>query len=207
MRLRFVAILTSLILACAIFTVSIYKGVSPRYAFSPAVLSDTAVNPEDINIDYDLTYPGKILPDSPFWFAKAVRDRVIHLFTFDHQSQADLALTCADKRLQMAKAMFEKGKPDLGMTTLVKAEKYLADAVMHAKELDEGDNSAFFEKTSLSSLKHREIIEENILPLAPEDLKPEIVKTTDYTKNSYKESRDVLRNNGISAPINPFDIE
>lgn len=207
MKRRVVGIFTSFILACAIFSISIYKGVNSRYAFSPQVLSTTST-PNDITIEYYMVYPGKIKPDSPLWFAKALRDKVQHTLTFNHMTQARLSLICADKRLLMAQELFEKGKPDLGMSTLVKGEKYLSMAVEHAKESKSMDKSLdFFEKAALASLKHREIIEENILPKTPDDLKPEVVKTEDYSKNTYKASRDILRNNGITAPKNPFDIE
>lgn len=206
MNKRVAAIFASLLLSCAIFTVSIYKGVTPNYAFSPQVLSETTTSPQDININYQLIYPGKILPDNPLWVLKALRDKIEHTFTFNHEDQAALSLKCADKRLVMAKQLFEKGKPDLGMATLMKAEKYLDSAVSHAKEAEVPDNS-FFEAATLASLKHREVIEENILPKTPEDLKPEVVKTEDYSKNAYKSSRDVLQNQGLNAPDNPFDIE
>ena len=208
MRKRFAGILTSLLMAIAIFTVSIIRGVMPNYAFSPQVLSDTVDTPSTINIAYDLIYPGKILPDHPLWYVKAIRDKIVHSLTFNHMSRAKLALKCADKRLQMAQEMFKKGKPDLGVATLERAEQYLAESVDHAKEAESSEESKEFLRTaSLASLKHREIIEENILPLSPEDLKPMIVKTEDLSKISYTKTRDTLHSYGITSPTNPFELD
>lgn len=205
MKKKVAPILASLLLACAIFSVSIYKGVTPNYAFSPQVLTPSP-SPHDVEVDYELTYPGNISPDSPLWFAKALRDKIEHTLTTNPDNQAKLSLECADKRLVMARELFEKGKHDLGLATLIKAEKYLDMAVSHAKAHSVTDTD-FFEKAALSSLKHREIIEEHILPVAPDDLRPEVVKTGDYAKNTYKDSRDMLQNIGMAAPDNPFDIE
>lgn len=195
-------------MAIAIFSVSIIRGAIPNYAFSPQVLSDTVSSPSTIDIAYDLIYPGKILPDHPLWYAKAIRDMIVHAFTFSHMSQARLALKCADKRLQMAQELFKKGKPDLGVSTLERAEQYLAESVNHAKEEKENEESKDFLRTaSLAALKHREIIEENILPLSPEDLKPMIIKTEDLSKISYTKTRDTLHSYGITAPTNPFELD
>ena len=43
------------------------------------------------------------------------------------------------------------------------------------------------------------------MPRAPEDIKPGIVKSEDYAKNTYKSSRDALSSRGISPPKDPFN--
>ena len=121
--------------------------------------------------------------------------------------KAELALLFSDKRLIASQSMFEIKKPDIGLSTLSKGEKYLEIAtneemVARSKGYD---TSEFLKKLSLSSLKHRQIIEESIISIAPEDAKPDIVKIEDYAKNSYKSARDGLNNKGMPTPIDPFD--
>lgn len=191
-----------------ILSVSFLKStVSPR-AFSPSVL---AASPDNIvenktQIDYFFAYPGKIMPDSPFWQIKALRDRALLFFSFRSSGKAEKTLLFADKRIQMAKALFERGKPDLGLTTLAKAEKYLElSSDYERKARDAGEDTASFLLTlTTASLKHREVIDE-IISIAPEDVRPEIIKLEEYSRNSYKASRDALNSKGIASPKSPFD--
>lgn len=203
MKGHFAVIFSSLILGFIILTVSIFRGVEPKYAFSPVAPTPKPENSEEeISIDYDLIYPGKITPDSPFWYIKAIRDKLQYFLTSSSDKKSELNLLYADKRLQMAKHLFEKEKYDLGYTTLTKAEKYLEKAQSVST-----DNLDFQKKVSLASLKHRQVIEYEIMPLAPEDLKPEVNTTCDISRNTYNKTKDLLKSKGDSAPENPFETE
>lgn len=187
-------------LAFAILSVSFMRGISPSFA-SSGVLSQTVLGEQIPNVEYSLPYAGGILPDSPLWPLKALRDKLWYMVAFDSQKKANLNLLFADKRLVSAKMLFENNKPDLGLTTLTKAEKYLE----RAKGSE--TNPDFLKKLALASLKHRQIIEEEIIPIAPEDLKPEIVKALDSSKNTYKNCRDELNSQSITPPKNPFEAQ
>ena len=50
-----------------------------------------------------------------------------------------------------------------------------------------------------------QIIEGKIIPLTPEDLKPDVNKAEDYAKNAYKSCRDGLNSKGIACPKDPFN--
>jgi hypothetical protein len=107
----------------------------------------------------------------------------------------------------MSRDLFENKKADTALPTITKGEKYLEvaskeEGVARSKGVD---TTSFLTKLALASLKHRQLIEESILPIAPEDARPEIVKTEDYAKNIYKSSRDALNSRGIVAPKDPFD--
>lgn len=186
------------ILAFGILSVSFLRISSPsiasNYVYGEAVLGEKLPD-----IEYVLPYEGGILPDNTFWIVKALRDRIWYMATFDDQKKTELNLLFSDKRLASSLALFEKKKPDLGLSTLTKGEKYLETAGKDLKDID------FAKKLALASLKHRQIIEEDILPLSPEDLKPNIVKAVDYSKNTYKLSRDFLNSKGETAPKNPFN--
>lgn len=157
-------------------------------------------------IDYSLVYPGKILPDSPFWPIKAIRDRIIYLVERNPLKKAEIALLFADKRLSAGKILLENKRPDLGVSTIIKGEKYLDMAFNNAKEAEgKGiDTTSFISKLLLASLKHRQTINE-ILPMVPDDAKPTVIKNEDYSKNVYKLCKDMLNSRGIYQPKSPFD--
>lgn len=202
MKAKIVGIITTLFIAFAVLTVSVLKCASVPRAFSPMVLSENATPSEEININYVLAYPGKIMPDSPLWYLKALRDKVWYNVTINISKKTELNLLFADKRLAMAVSLFKENKPDLALTTLTKAEKYLEKAVPQDAKSPE-----YLNKLALASLKHREIIEKEILPISSEDLKPEVNKLTDYSKVVYIKTSDLLRSIGLTSPTNPFEVE
>jgi len=195
------------LLAFVILSVSVLRSASPKYAFvSPSPEGVVAGQEDKIEIDYNLPYPGRILPDSPLWPVKALRDKLWHTITFDVSKEAELSVLCSDKRLGMSKILFERNKPELAFSTLTKAEKYLEDALVHERLASKrgDDTTEILESISKSALKHRQVIDE-ILTIAPEDAKPEIIKVQDYSKNVYKEAASSLNAKGVVAPNNPFD--
>ncbi len=204
---KFVLSFTVFLVAIAILSVSVLQTASVSYAVSvPTPAPKVAIENKTSDIDYTFPYPGTILPDSPFWSFKAIRDKVLYTFTINPLKKAELALLFADKRLLLSKSLFENKKPDIALSTLSKGEKYLEIAVnqewlARQKGVDTKD---FLIKLATSSLKHRQFIEE-MLPLVPEDGKPTVIKTEDYCKNTYKSSRDALNSLGTTAPMNPFD--
>lgn len=199
---RIAVIILTITLALTILSTSILRSATVKYAYAPMVLSEKSEMEkitETISIDYVLAYPGKINPDSPFWYFKVVRDKIWSGLTFNQDKKADLNLLFADKRLMSATILFQENKPDLALATLTKAEKYLEQSAIEARDED------FYNKLALASLKHREIIENQILPLAPEDIKPEVIKSGDYSKEVYKKMRDKMLSIGLIPPQNPFD--
>lgn len=197
-----------LIIAFGILLVSVLRTASVKYDFTGEssqkiqVLGDTNL----IKINYDLPYQGRIMPDSPLWPIKALRDKVWLLITTNSSRRAELDLLFADKRLASAKILFEKDKPELAFTTLSKAEKYLEESQLQEnKNRKKGmDTTIFLERLSLASLKHFEVME-GIMTIAPEDAKPKIVEVQSYAKKVYEGSRDALNEKGKTPPENPFD--
>lgn len=206
---RIAYILSAFLVAFSILITSVLRTASIKYAFAlPATPQPTGtpLSEKPINIDYYLAYPGSILPDSPFWFVKAARDKFWFFITTDSGKKADLALLFADKRLTAGKILFERNKPSLAFPTLTKGEKYLETAVELGKENTKKgmDTAPFWQRLANAALKHRQTIEE-ILKIAPEDAKPGIIRSEDYAKNAYKEARDALNSKGVTVPENPFD--
>jgi hypothetical protein len=205
---RIAGILLTVSFAFGILFTSFLRTVRINYAFSssPSPTPSQANTQEEIKVDYLLPYPGRILPDNPLWYLKVVRDKIWFLVTTNSGKQAELKLLFADKRLASSKVLFEKGKNELGFSTLTKAEKYLEEAVnIEIRNREKGmDTFEFLNKLANSSLKHREVIE-TILQMAPEDAKPEVIKTEDYAINAYKSARDALLSKGLPVPKSPFD--
>ncbi|KKU04249.1 MAG: hypothetical protein UX88_C0002G0008 [Candidatus Woesebacteria bacterium GW2011_GWC2_47_16] len=205
---RIAAILSAVLLAFAILSVSVLRVASVNYAFNgslPVTLGETT-EAGKIDVNYEFPYPGRILPDHPLWTLKALRDKLWLVVTVNPSRKAELLLLFADKRIAASRILFEKGKPELAFSTLSKAEKYLTEA---SKQEDENrkrgrDTKIFLTRLANASLKHREVINE-ILVIAPEDAKPEIIKIENSSRDVYKNSRNILHSLGMTAPENPFN--
>lgn len=210
---RLFVILATLAFAFGILFTSVFRAASVQYVFSQTSNPSPqegqgVVLGKSVEIDYHFSYPGRILPDHPLWFLKALRDRVWLLITTNPSRKAELKLLFADKRVVSAKILFERGKPELGVSTLTKAEKYLEEAYILEKENREKgiDTSEFLTTLAKASLKHRQTIDE-VLKLAPEEAKPIVIKTQDYSKETYNKTRDALYEKGLPAPENPYDTD
>lgn len=203
---KFVAICCAILLAITILSVSILRASSINYSFLPTPSQTLAASEADINIDYVLPYPGRVLPDHPLWSVKAIRDRLWLLVSVNPSRKAELYLLFADKRLASSKILFEKGKADLAFSALTKAEKYLELARQKDEENRKGgmDTRQFLTRLANSALKHREVLND-ILEIAPEDAKPEIIKVESYPRDVFKGARDTLNSLGMPIPNNPFN--
>lgn len=207
---RFVTVLLTIIAAFSILTVSVLRAASVGYDFS-GTLQVQALGTgkaKEMEIKYYLPYPGKILQDNTLWFVKALRDKLWLKLTFEPLRKMDLLLLFSDKRLAGSVILIEREKASIALSTLGKGEKYLEEASkLEAKSRKEGvDTKSFLPKLANAALKHRQVIEELLL-IAPENVKPSIVKTGDYSKNVYREARDAMKSLGMDAPESPFDSD
>lgn len=194
-------------LAFVILTISFFQSASVKYAFAtPPPVHESVLSLSSEEINYQLPYPGPVMPGSPFWFLKAVRDQIWFNVTASTEKRAELALLFADKRIGMSKILFEEKKPEIAFSTLTRAEKYLESAAnLEESARKSGANTTnLLEKLTPSSLKHRQVIE-GILAIAPEDARPGIIKLRSYSRDAYIKGRDGLNSKGLVAPINPFN--
>ncbi len=201
---RFLGIVLALGVATNIFLISVFKNASIKYAFNGP--GGEVLQEDVVSIEYNLAYPGKILPDHPAWPVKALRDKLILLVSPNVVSKSELSLLMADKRIAAAQILFEKGKAEVGYSTLTKAEKYLEEAYKfenHARSRGI-DTTDLLKKLSLASLKHMEIAE-RILLVAPDDAKPQVIKTMDYSRKIYEGSSATFVSLGIDPIDNPFN--
>jgi hypothetical protein len=150
---RFLAIAVGfVILLVSIMSITTY----PKAASEPPFFGPSA--PES-KVEYYLPYPG-ILPDSPIYKIKAVRDQIKLWTTLDSIKKARLQLLYADKRINAALALKEGGKQVLAVSTATKAEKYLESAVKASLY-----NKEMLIILSKSLAKHREILKTFLPPL------------------------------------------
>lgn len=197
-----------LLLALGILFVSVLRTTAIKYEFNGEIDSSikNSSSENTADIPYSLAYPGKILPDHPLWQLKALRDRVWLLVTTSPTRKAEVKLLFADKRVGMSELLFEQGNSEVGYATLLKAEQYLKLASDQEKEnRKQGlDTSNFIRTLAYSSLKHRQVIQ-SILSMAPEDARPKIIETENYSIDVYKNAMYALHELGLEAPENPFN--
>lgn len=202
---KIVAVLFVVFFAFAVLILSVLRTAEVKYKFSSSNQIARTTYEKSAKIDYYLVSPGRVLPDSPLWPVKAVRDRIWVWITTDPTRKAELYLLLADKRLGASKTLFEEGKPELGFSTLTKAEKYLESASNKERE-NRGkgiETTEFLQKLAKASLKHFEVMQE-IYELAPEEAKPKIVEVEFYPKRVFEDARNALLGKGITPPENPF---
>ena len=162
---RKLAIISSvLIVAFGILFTSVLRTAAIRYEFKgPKTVSDTKVlGDSTININYSLAYPGSVLPDSPLWKLKALRDKIWLTLTTNKSKKVELNILFADKRLGSSQILFEKGKSDIAYSTLTKGEKYLEEASTLEEQIRrEGVNTVDLNtRLANASLKHFEVMQE-----------------------------------------------
>lgn len=196
------------ILAFVILFISVLRSAAVRYDFSNVEGSyrSHVLESGEYTIDYELAYPGRVLPDSPFWQLKVLRDKVWIFITTNDGKKAELNLLFADKRLASSKLLFENGKPEYGMSALVKAEGYLlrASEIEKKNRANGEDTDEFLLRLSKASIKHALIIEE-ISTIAPGGAFAEVHKQLNYPKIVYVDARNILLDRGVSPPNNPFN--
>lgn len=153
---------------------------------------ETATDATIQRVDYFLAYPG-ILPDHFLYPLKMIRDRITLFFTVDPLRKVDVLLLYADKRIGAAKALMEKGKADLAITTATKAEKYLERAVNQERIARESgkDTSGQKDKLLKATYKHEEVLGE--IGANVGEAAPEIKKILEYPQRSREEILRVLK--------------
>lgn len=112
-------------------------------------------------VDYQLPYPG-LLPDSPLYFLKAARDRIVDFLISDPLKKADFYLLQADKRLNSGVYFFKIGKSkyNLAESAISKGENYFGKAIAKAREAKgQGMDIADISRRLLdASKKHQEVL-------------------------------------------------
>jgi hypothetical protein len=210
---RFVIVLSTLVFSFSVLFISILRTAAVRYSFSKvsADFSEESTRTEKgeldkMKIDYNLAYPGDVLPNHFLWPVKAARDKIWLLLTSNKSKKAELNLLFADKRLGAARILFEEKDYETGFTTLTKAEKYLETASNLETDLRAKgeDTNELLDRLAKASLKHRQVIK-SIIIMAPDDAKPKIVEVENYSGKFFEEKSAILKAKNLPVPENPFN--
>ena len=207
-KVAYVAI--PLFIAFFVLITSIFKSAAVVYDFGDKAAhfntGGVVLGDNEINIEYPLVYPGRILPDHFLWPVKALRDKTWLTLTTNDSREAELLLLLADKRAASAKVLFDKGEVDLGYGVLAKAERYLEDASKKEIENRTGgiDTNVFLDRLAKASLKHVEIIKQ-VGVNAPENVKPQLKVLEEIPSKTYEDAMHALNEKGLQCPNNPFD--
>lgn len=145
--------------------------------------SSPLVKTSQEKVIYNLPYPG-LLPDSPLYLAKIVRDRITDFLTRDNLKKAELYLLYSDKRAVMSLLLAHKGKNQLAIDTFAKGEKYflkIPNLLKSAKKQGGQTPSNFIETLKLSNAKHKELIEE-LIKILPQGLNQSLAQLSDLNQ-------------------------
>ena len=197
-----------LFFAIGILFTSILRTAAVRYETS-GVKSTIVLAASDYYIAYDLAYPGKILPDSFLWPVKAIRDKLWLFITTDKLKKIELKILFADKRLGGAITLFDRGKNEIALSTLTKAEKYLEEASLDEEALrvsGKGYSVDVLTRLAYSSLKHYELLID-LENKIPDDMKATLISFRQIPIKTYERARNALLAKGVTPPINPFNWE
>lgn len=141
----------ALLFGLAVLLMSVFSVSSPQAAVDADAVT--------VKVEYYLPYPG-VLPDSPLYRLKALRDKLQLAVTFDEVRKAEKELLYADKRIGAALVLVEGGKISLGVSTATKAEKYLESAINRAIRLSsQRDVKSLLLTLTKATTKHQEILE------------------------------------------------
>lgn len=140
-----------------IFIVFLALLLFPMHVFAQQESSQSA-KPQ---VDYTLPYPG-LLPDSPLYFLRATRDRIISFLISDPLKKAEFDLLQADKRLNAGIYLSDKKKYELAVTTISKGENYFENAIVKTKEAKKQGKTVggIASNLYLSALKHQQVLKE-----------------------------------------------
>lgn len=138
-----------------------------KFSVSPAPSPAATVSPTPKS-NYFLVYPG-ILPDSPLYQLKMVRDRIWIWLTSGTVERANLFLLYADKRVGAGKALIEGNKVGLGVSTILKGEKYLERAIKEIEKAKKEGKEVGLQAGKIKNalLKYEEVLfelEEKVNP-------------------------------------------
>lgn len=125
-------------------------------AKASAITEDLSASSSPQPVNYELPYPG-LLPDSPLYFLRIIRDRIVGFLISDSLKKSEFNLLQADKRLNAGIYLFNKGKTSLAFSTISKAENYFSQALDKIGEAKkQGKNISEIEGKLKNALKKHE---------------------------------------------------
>ncbi len=109
------------------------------------------------HIEYQLAFPG-LLPDSPIYKLKVLRDRISFYLISSPQKRIEFYLLQADKGILATAMLIDKNEIKLAEETALKAENNMTLITYEIKSISERPSNEVFEKLKTASLKHQEVL-------------------------------------------------
>lgn len=190
-RLAVLGSFAAMVFGVVIMGMSLVAVVNPVSVYQQAL--EMPATAAAVPVKYYLPYPG-ILPDSPLYRLKSVRDAVVLFFTQGEEKKAEKELLYADKRIKAAQELVDGGKLGLGVSTATKAEKYLEKAVLRVEgQMQKGvDMKSMLITLVDATAKHSEILTD--LQTKTDGSEQKVIMTTlSSTKTLHDRTEQLLR--------------
>lgn len=146
---------------CILFSTQTY--VHAQSTFEATQSSDFLINQPTSSassqINYELAYPG-LLPDSPLYFLKTLRDKIVGLLINNPVQRAQFNLLTSDKRIRAGQMLVAKHKDDLAITAISKSNNYFSEAIsaLSKAKSSNKDVSSLVANMKQSILKHEQVM-------------------------------------------------
>ena len=140
----------------------------------------------------ELPDPG-LTPDSPFYFLERISEGIGNFFTFGDLKKAERYAKLAAERVAEAKAVVDKGRPEVAKVALERYEDQLAKALTRAERAKAKgkDIERVTEIVAEATSKHLTVLE-GVLEKVPEVAKKAITRALEKSKNGHITALKVL---------------
>lgn len=144
----------------AIFVLFLVFLTFPNFAFAEKVSGSSSPTPSP-TIDYGLPYPG-ILPGSPIYPVKVLRDRLVEFFISDPLKRGEFYLLQADKHISAAQVLASQSSKNFSVaeTTVSKGENYMELSLSQLPTIKalQLDDTNLLHRIITALKKHQEVI-------------------------------------------------
>ena len=152
----------------------------------------------------ELPEPG-LTPDSPFYFLETITETIGTFFTFGDLKKAERHAVLSAERLSEAKAMVEKGKPELVEKTLARYENQLNKSVARAekamaKSKDAEKATEVVANVGKATSKHLEILAK-VYEKVPEEAKPGIENAMKASLKGHEKAIEALKSKNALGDV------
>ncbi len=136
--------------------------------------------------------PG-LTPDSPFYFLKMWRERIVMLFTFSSQSKVERALSYSQEKMAEFKLMAQEGKIEATEKAKREYENYLNKANGNIEKLKaQGKNvEELVTKVSEATSKHGEVLQK-VYEKVPDSAKEAILKAMEVSTKGHERALEAI---------------
>lgn len=148
----------------------------------PASIAEADESVAPVSVKYDLAYPG-ILPDSPLYKIKVLRDKISAGLINDPLKKIDFYLLQTDKGILATAMLVDNNKIKLAEETALKAENNYTLLIQQFGKLYKKPNAAFFQKLRTSSLKHQEVLL-SLIKRVPKDKQSVFETVLEFSKRN-----------------------